>query len=346
MPTAQETPLLAKMGPPLHDDPSKQRAKIKRQWYRQLKRLVSLLDEIPDRPLLDRAEQQRLGIRLLNSSCAGVDDSPYPEPEMRFFTPILPENLPISPCCPSFWTGKGASPHKSLWPRTPFPHPIGDKELEAYYDGWDLSALITSHLRQLHSGGYHSPWQHTNSGVPRRRGAIYCERGGEQKFLVRDVFDMFSKRKPHQILLMVSSHPIVEGDSLLRSELLAMTSYMKWKMRVMEREQSLVCPVMVISIMTPYKVRILQGHFDGVLNVHVSKVFDFAVDDHEPVMNTIIGYLRSIPHGDTALSTRFPILRHNVHVSDENNEKDADEAKKEADKAKENEMAETRASES
>lgn len=79
--------------------------------------------------------------------------------------------------------------------------------------------------------------------MPRRRGAIYCERGGEQQFLVRDVFDMFSKRKPHQILLMVSSHPIVEGDSLLRSELLAMTSYMKWKMRVMEREQSLVCPV-------------------------------------------------------------------------------------------------------
>lgn len=60
----------------------------------------------------------------------------------------------------------------------------------------------------------------------------------------------------------------------------------------------------------------------------MSKVFDFAVDDHGPVMNTIIGYLRSMPHGDTALSTQFPILRHNVHVSDDNNEKDEDEAKK------------------
>ncbi|QSS66449.1 hypothetical protein I7I51_07306 [Histoplasma capsulatum] len=131
--------------------------------------------------------------------------------------------------------------------------------MATYYDGWDLAALITSHSNKLHFGGYHSPWKHTDSGVPRRRGVIYCERVGEQQFLVRRVLDMFSKRNPHQILLMVSSHPVVEGDSLLRSELLAMTSYMKWKTRVMEREQSLVCPVMVISIMTLFKVRILQG---------------------------------------------------------------------------------------
>lgn len=63
-------------------------------------------------------------------------------------------------------------------------------------------------------------------------------------FLVRYVFDMFSKRRPHQILLLASDHP-AEEDSLLRSEVIAMATFMKWKMLSMEREQSLVYPVSI-----------------------------------------------------------------------------------------------------
>lgn len=44
------------------------------------------------------------------------------------------------------------------------------------------------------------------------------------------------------ILLMVSDHSAQE-DSLLRSEVLAMTSFMRWKLKKLSRESSLLFPV-------------------------------------------------------------------------------------------------------
>lgn len=69
---------------------------------------------------------------------------------------------------------------------------------------------------------------------------------------------------------------------------------------------------MVISIMNLFKVRMLQGHFDGTLNIRRSKVYDFAVD----VMKLVVCWLRSTPHGDTTLSTHMPIFRHDPHDDD------------------------------
>jgi hypothetical protein len=80
---------------------------------------------------------------------------------------------------------------------------------------------------------------------------------------------------------------------------------------------------MVIS-MNLFKVRMLQGHFDGTLNIRRSKVYDFAVDDHEDVMKLVVCWLRSTPHGDTTLSTHMPIFRHDS-LDDDHDDEDGGE---------------------
>lgn len=80
---------------------------------------------------------------------------------------------------------------------------------------------------------------------PIRRMARYTGHPCKCAFVVPYVFDMFSSKRPHQILLMVSDHPADE-DSLLRNEVLAMASFMRWKMNSFPRYQSLICPVSMI----------------------------------------------------------------------------------------------------
>ncbi|KAL1996078.1 hypothetical protein VTN49DRAFT_401 [Thermomyces lanuginosus] len=77
--------------------------------------------------------------------------------------------------------------------------------------------------------------------------------------------------------MMASDHPPVEENALIRSEVLARLSFMRWKMRSMERQQSLIYPVLVIGILNRFKVHILQGHFDGCLNVRQSDTYEFQV---------------------------------------------------------------------
>lgn len=115
VPAAQNTVPLTKMGISLRDaeTSSKQRYGIRKQWYRQLKDLISNVEEIPDRPILDRSEQQRLGIRMSGFS-AEPDDAAPAEHEAQYFTPVLRENLPISPCCPSLGGLKMAFPATKL----------------------------------------------------------------------------------------------------------------------------------------------------------------------------------------------------------------------------------------
>lgn len=74
---------------------------------------------------------------------------------------------------------------------------------------------------------------------------------------------------------------------------------------------------MIISIMNLLKVRILQGHFDGTLNIRRSKVYEFAVDNHEDVMKLVVCWMRSMPHGDTTLSMQMPIFRRDPHDDDD-----------------------------
>ncbi|PGG99126.1 hypothetical protein AJ79_08690 [Helicocarpus griseus UAMH5409] len=96
-----------------------------------------------------------------------------------------------------------------------------------------------------------------------------------------------------------------------------MASFMRWRLNNLSRESSLVFPIMVISILNLLKLRILQGHFDGPLHIRRSKLYDFAVDDHEDVMKLVIRWLRSIPHGDTTLSAEIPFFKHEVVCNEE-----------------------------
>ncbi|OJD27005.1 hypothetical protein ACJ73_01602 [Blastomyces percursus] len=277
---------------------------LRKQWYRQLKDLVAALEEMSDHPVLDESDQRRLGIRLSNFS-ADPKDEVASEDEAQYFTPPLPENLPISPCCPSLWGNE----HPTFWPRE-----IPEEEYLAelvndYYDGRHLADIIASH-RNGSRWKYPTSWKWSSPGDPVRRGARYTEIGYfiEPKFLVPHVYDRSLKTRPHQILIMVSDHPADES-SLFRTEVLVMSSFMRWKMLSMEREQSLVYPVMVISIMNLYKVRILQSHFDGTFHIRRSNMLDFAVDDHEELMKVMMCWLWSTPHGDTTLSTQIPIFK-------------------------------------
>lgn len=145
-----------KMGLPLRDTFSKKRHEIRKQWYRQLKGLVSNIEVIPDRPVLDHKEQQRLGISML------TEDAPHSEHEARYFTPVLPENLPISPCCPSRWVlENGGSSHESLWPRFLPDDEEAAELVDDYYDGRHLASVISHHLSKLR-WRYPSPWKETS----------------------------------------------------------------------------------------------------------------------------------------------------------------------------------------
>lgn len=65
---------------------------------------------------------------------------------------------------------------------------------------------------------------------------------------------------------------------------------------------------MVIGILNRFKLHILQGHFDGRLNIQQSKIYDFQVADHEEIMKMVMCWLLSTPHGDTTYSTEMPLI--------------------------------------
>ncbi|OJD17549.1 hypothetical protein AJ78_02362 [Emergomyces pasteurianus Ep9510] len=64
------------------------------------------------------------------------------------------------------------------------------------------------------------------------------------------------------------------------------------------------------------KARVLQGHFNGRLNIYRSQLYDFAVESLKEAMKLVIGYLRSTSHEDTTLSLQMPIVYH--HSLDDN----------------------------
>jgi hypothetical protein len=49
-------------------------------------------------------------------------------------------------------------------------------------------------------------------------------------------------------------------------------------------------------------VRILQGHYDGHLNIRCSKLYNFNVPDHREVMDLIVRWELPLACGDTTLS--------------------------------------------
>ncbi|KLJ11483.1 hypothetical protein EMPG_13328 [Blastomyces silverae] len=278
---------------------SPRRWELKKKWYQQLKALLADLEENSRQAILGEEDQQRLGIRFTRFSGDPEEDS---NSDPQFFTPLRRGNLPVSPCDRSLYHPDDNDAHLSLWPREP--HVLDDD----YLDGRQLADSITRHLSKI-TERRPSAWWETGPIEPRRRGVRWCDKLGlEHYFIVEYIYDLFMKRKPHQILVMVSDHPPAQEDSLIRSEVLAMASFMRWKMNSMEREQSLVYPVLVIGILNRFKLHILQGHFDGCLNVRQSKIYDFQVADHEEIMKLVICWLMSTPHGDTTLSMDMPLV--------------------------------------
>jgi hypothetical protein len=75
----------------------------------------------------------------------------------------------------------------------------------------------------------------------------------------------------------------------------------------------------VISILNRLKLRILQGDFNGRLNVRMSQLYDFAVEDHEDLMKLVMCWLMPVAHGDTTLSTQLPLIR---QIQDADNDVD------------------------
>lgn len=54
------------------------------------------------------------------------------------------------------------------------------------------------------------------------------------------------------------------------------------------------------------QLRILQGYFDGHLNVQMSRLYNFDVSDHQEVMDLFVRWLMPMAHGDTTLSLSCP----------------------------------------
>lgn len=84
---------------------------------------------------------------------------------------------------------------------------------------------------------------------------------------------------------------------------------------------------MVISIANYFKLRILQGYFDGSLHIRRSKLYDFAVEDHEEVMKLAMCWLRSTPHGDTTMSAEMPYFKHQIREESDEEGAEGEEKK-------------------
>lgn len=59
--------------------------------------------------------------------------------------------------------------------------------------------------------------------------------------------------------------------------------------------------VLVISFLKPAQARVVQGYFDGKLNIQISKLYDFNVSGYVDVMNSLIRWGCAVPQGDTTL---------------------------------------------
>ncbi|KAK2761719.1 hypothetical protein FQN54_001547 [Arachnomyces sp. PD_36] len=313
----------------------KRRRELKKEWYRGIKTLHLALEEAPTLHVLRESDQERLGIQV--SDFSAEDDEPWHSGlGPRFFTPLPRDSLPLSPCDPSLYTSEGDK-HPVVWPLPP--HELRND----WMDGRELADYIAHHLRKADQQ-IPPMWERTSP-------SLAISSFGDHYFMTSLLCSLPNARRPHLIIPMISDHSADE-NTILRSEVLVMISYMRWKLNEVAKGNNLlvpVCPfpssapnqpppskpsyfcptsrfltwlteriqVMIISITNLYKVRILQGHFDGTLRIRRSKLYDFCVDDHEEVMKFIICWLKATPHGDTTLSNTIPISDDAVHDPDE-----------------------------
>lgn len=81
-----------------------------------------------------------------------------------------------------------------------------------------------------------------------------------------------------------------------------------------------VSQALVIGILNRLKVHVLQGHFDGCLNVQQSRTYEFKVEDHEEVMKLVVRWLMPTPHGDTTPGVKMPIINSSDDPIDDNDD--------------------------
>ncbi|KAH8816035.1 hypothetical protein F5884DRAFT_852495 [Xylogone sp. PMI_703] len=93
------------------------------------------------------------------------------------------------------------------------------------------------------------------------------------------VSDIPGSQYPHLRCMMLNNIPH-NNDQLLRSEMLALTTYMYKRLESNEFAEHVVAPVILISFMGSRQARILQAHFDGEsVMIHYTKLYDLKNDD-------------------------------------------------------------------
>lgn len=64
--------------------------------------------------------------------------------------------------------------------------------------------------------------------------------------------------------------------------------------------------ILLVTVMNINQVRIVQGYFDGCLNIRCSRLVDFSNPDHEEVMDWVVQWLASKPRGETTIHRFLP----------------------------------------
>ncbi|RFU30216.1 hypothetical protein B7463_g6133, partial [Scytalidium lignicola] len=115
------------------------------------------------------------------------------------------------------------------------------------------------------------------------------------------VSDVPGVQYPHLRCMMLNNinH---DNDNLLRSELLAITTYMYKRLESNEFDEHVLAPVILISFMGSQQARILQAHFDGdSLIVGYTKLYNLKKEDNA-TLNVLVRWGLCYPTGITTCS--------------------------------------------
>jgi len=215
------------------------------------------------------------------------------ESSPRFFIPLPRERLPVSTC------DIDVEYHQSTY----FPTPCVDDDLasEDYGDGLYVAHIIENHRVQLCMVfDIKVPQWHGMSQSKKKNVRRYLQRPGEKSWAAVSTFETRRRGRPHILIRLVSD---CHGETrLVKYELIAMTSYMIAMLESQSFPQHPIVPVLIISTLNDSTVRILQGHYDGHLNIRCSKLYNFNVPDHREAMDLIVRWELPLACGDTTLS--------------------------------------------
>ncbi|KAL4781983.1 hypothetical protein BJX76DRAFT_333893 [Aspergillus varians] len=106
------------------------------------------------------------------------------------------------------------------------------------------------------------------------------------------VWHMPHSGAPHMVAII--STDIVADDSLLRSELMAITRIMHGRLRLKSLRPNVTAPVLLISAFGPHHLRVLESYHDGKeLVVRATRLYDMRQRDEQLITTLaqwILGY--------------------------------------------------------